>query len=223
MLHCRPATIRGVNGTAERLRQLAAAHSGGSLPIDDFLQEVCVVAAERLRCTRATRRFEADGERRWLRCLAMHDDQPAASIVGSELKESDYRDYFAALMDSGIFESADAVADSRLALLRDSYLAPLKVRSVLDVAFNVNGSTFGVLCCEQVGQARQWRTQDVAEIRRIGSAISLAPGTKRVSRVEENTAADGIELSAGQIQRLNDLTPATGERHDETNMAAVDR
>ncbi len=39
----------------------------------------------------------------------------------------------------------------------------------------------------------------------------------------ENTAADGIELSAGQIQRLNDLTPATGERHDETNMAAVDR
>ena len=49
------------------------------------------------------------------------------------------------------------------------------------------------------------------------------PGTKRVSRVEENTAADGVELSAAQIERLNDLTPATGERHDETNMAAVDR
>jgi hypothetical protein len=32
-----------------------------------------------------------------------------------------------------------------------------------------------------------------------------------------------IELSSEQIERLNDLTPATGERHDETNMAAVDR
>jgi diketogulonate reductase-like aldo/keto reductase len=53
--------------------------------------------------------------------------------------------------------------------------------------------------------------------------IAPIPGTKRVSRVEENTAADGIELSAGQIQRLNDLTPATGERHDETNMSTVDR
>jgi hypothetical protein len=29
--------------------------------------------------------------------------------------------------------------------------------------------------------------------------------------------------SAEQIQRHNDLTPATGERHGETNMAAIDR
>jgi aryl-alcohol dehydrogenase-like predicted oxidoreductase len=56
-----------------------------------------------------------------------------------------------------------------------------------------------------------------------GDDIAPIPGTKRVSRVEENTAADGIELGAEQIRRLNDLTPATGERHDETNMAAVDR
>jgi aryl-alcohol dehydrogenase-like predicted oxidoreductase len=56
-----------------------------------------------------------------------------------------------------------------------------------------------------------------------GDDIAPIPGTKRVSRVEENTAADGIELSAEQIRRLNDLAPATGERHDEANMAAVDR
>jgi aryl-alcohol dehydrogenase-like predicted oxidoreductase len=56
-----------------------------------------------------------------------------------------------------------------------------------------------------------------------GDDIAPIPGTKRVSRVEENTAADGIELSTEQIQQLNDLTPATGERYDETNMAAIDR
>ena len=56
-----------------------------------------------------------------------------------------------------------------------------------------------------------------------GDDIAPIPGTKRVSRVEENTAADAIELSAEQLQRLNDLTPATGERHDEANMAAIDR
>jgi aryl-alcohol dehydrogenase-like predicted oxidoreductase len=55
-----------------------------------------------------------------------------------------------------------------------------------------------------------------------GDDIAPIPGTKRVSRVEENTAADGIELSTEQIQRLNHLPPATGERHDETNMATVD-
>jgi diketogulonate reductase-like aldo/keto reductase len=46
---------------------------------------------------------------------------------------------------------------------------------------------------------------------------------QRVSRVEENTAADRIELSAEQIQRLNDLTPATGERHEEAQMSTIDR
>ena len=56
-----------------------------------------------------------------------------------------------------------------------------------------------------------------------GDDIAPIPGTKRVSRVEENTAADGIELTAEQIGRLNDLTPATGERHEEANMAAIDR
>jgi aryl-alcohol dehydrogenase-like predicted oxidoreductase len=56
-----------------------------------------------------------------------------------------------------------------------------------------------------------------------GNDIAPIPGTKRVSRVEENTAADGIQLSTEQIQWLNELTPATGERHDEANMAAIDR
>jgi aryl-alcohol dehydrogenase-like predicted oxidoreductase len=56
-----------------------------------------------------------------------------------------------------------------------------------------------------------------------GDDIAPIPGTKRVSRLEENTAADSIDLSAEQIQRLDDLTPAAGERHEETNMATIDR
>jgi aryl-alcohol dehydrogenase-like predicted oxidoreductase len=56
-----------------------------------------------------------------------------------------------------------------------------------------------------------------------GDDIAPIPGTKRVSRVEENTAADGIELNADQIERLNNLTPATGERHEEGNLAVIDR
>jgi aryl-alcohol dehydrogenase-like predicted oxidoreductase len=56
-----------------------------------------------------------------------------------------------------------------------------------------------------------------------GDDIAPIPGTRRVSRVEENTAADGIELSAAQLDRLNNLTPASGARHDDANMASIDR
>ncbi len=56
-----------------------------------------------------------------------------------------------------------------------------------------------------------------------GEDIAPIPGTRRVARVEENTAADGIVLSEDQLDRLNNLAPAAGERHDAANMAAVDR
>jgi aryl-alcohol dehydrogenase-like predicted oxidoreductase len=56
-----------------------------------------------------------------------------------------------------------------------------------------------------------------------GDDIAPIPGTKRVSRVEENTAADQLELIAEQIERLNSLTPAAGERHEEAQMATIDR
>jgi aryl-alcohol dehydrogenase-like predicted oxidoreductase len=56
-----------------------------------------------------------------------------------------------------------------------------------------------------------------------GADIAPIPGTRRVARVEENTAADHIELSDSQRRRLDNLTPAAGQRHDEANMSTVDR
>jgi len=56
-----------------------------------------------------------------------------------------------------------------------------------------------------------------------GEDIAPIPGTRRVARVEENTAADAVRLDAHQLERLDNLTPASGARHDEANMATVDR
>jgi aryl-alcohol dehydrogenase-like predicted oxidoreductase len=55
-----------------------------------------------------------------------------------------------------------------------------------------------------------------------GDDIAPIPGTRRVARVEENTAADAIHLNEAQIDRLNNLEPAAGARHDDANMAAID-
>lgn len=55
-----------------------------------------------------------------------------------------------------------------------------------------------------------------------GHDIAPIPGTRRVSRVEENTAADEVVLTAEQVSRLDTLKPAAGARHDEANMASID-
>ncbi|MFC9430713.1 aldo/keto reductase [Streptomyces sp. NPDC056987] len=56
-----------------------------------------------------------------------------------------------------------------------------------------------------------------------GDDVAPIPGTKRIDRLEENSAAGGIRLTAGQLTRLGNLTPASGERHAEPDMAAIDQ
>ncbi|ACU75813.1 aldo/keto reductase [Catenulispora acidiphila DSM 44928] len=53
--------------------------------------------------------------------------------------------------------------------------------------------------------------------------IAPIPGTKRVSRVEENSAADGIELTAEQTGKLDTLTRALGSTHEEADMRLIGR
>ena len=56
-----------------------------------------------------------------------------------------------------------------------------------------------------------------------GDDIVPIPGTKRVARVEENTAADAVELTAEQIAILDALTPAEGGHHTEAQMQMIER
>ena len=56
-----------------------------------------------------------------------------------------------------------------------------------------------------------------------GDDIAPIPGTRRVSRVEENVAADAVELTKEQIQQLNDMPPAAGGHHTEAQMRMIER
>jgi aryl-alcohol dehydrogenase-like predicted oxidoreductase len=46
-----------------------------------------------------------------------------------------------------------------------------------------------------------------------GDDIAPIPGTKRVARLEENAAADGLTLSTDQLARLTAIQPPVGERY----------
>jgi aryl-alcohol dehydrogenase-like predicted oxidoreductase len=54
-----------------------------------------------------------------------------------------------------------------------------------------------------------------------GVDIVPIPGTRRSERVEENVGADAIELSAGQLNRLNDVEPPVGDRY--ADMTPINR
>ncbi|MDG9716070.1 aldo/keto reductase [Streptomyces sp. DH24] len=51
-----------------------------------------------------------------------------------------------------------------------------------------------------------------------GDDIVPIPGTRRVTRVEENTAADTVELTEAQTARLDNLPTASGDHHTAEQM-----
>jgi aryl-alcohol dehydrogenase-like predicted oxidoreductase len=56
-----------------------------------------------------------------------------------------------------------------------------------------------------------------------GDDFAPIPGTKRVSRIEENAAADAVELTAAQLDQLTHVTPPAGGHHSAAQMRALDR
>jgi len=54
-----------------------------------------------------------------------------------------------------------------------------------------------------------------------GSDIAPIPGTKRVSYLEENVAADAVELSAEQLSALDAVGAPVGDRY--ADMSGVNR
>lgn len=56
-----------------------------------------------------------------------------------------------------------------------------------------------------------------------GDDIAPIPGTKRVSRLEENIGADALELTTEQLARLDAIEPPAGQRYDDNGMAMLGR
>ncbi len=54
-----------------------------------------------------------------------------------------------------------------------------------------------------------------------GDNIAPIPGTRHASRVEENAAADSIELASDQLRRLSAIRPPVGDRY--ADMASINR
>ena len=56
-----------------------------------------------------------------------------------------------------------------------------------------------------------------------GNDICPIPGTKRVDRLVENVGADEVVLGADQVERLDSITAAVGDHHNEAQTKLLDR
>ena len=157
-----------------QLQDIAAAFYGGKTSRDEARSAVIDVIFGRLRCSRVSLwRFDGGGDALSLLCFASKVAGGVLDTEPSRLQEAEYRDYFDALVVTGMYVSVDAMTDPALQPMREHYLAARNVRSLLDAAFMVNGRAYGMVCCEQTDTIRRWRPDEIIALRAMVSKLAL--------------------------------------------------
>lgn len=158
----------------ERLQRIGAAFYSGETSRDDARSAVIDLITGQLGCSRVSL-WRFDGPPGALRLLCLASKVAGGELFTSEhsLLEAEYRDYFDMLVRTGMYVGNDALADPLLQPMRENYLLPNGVLSMLDAAFTVNGRAYGMVCCEQTDRLREWRPEEIRDLRAIVAKLAF--------------------------------------------------
>ena len=175
---------------APRLQELLSQFYAGRIARNEVRAGVIDVVLARIGCARVSMwKFEgAEGDLDLL-CFAAKTAGGELDVTERRLAQSEYRDYFNALIDRGTFVSVDALNDPALQAMRESYLLPHNVKSLLDAAFMLNGRAYGMVCCEETAATRLACRRRVRASRHRYPARAADVGRRRVGAVEHAVAA----------------------------------
>ncbi|MBA4062318.1 MAG: hypothetical protein C0501_01165 [Isosphaera sp.] len=128
-------------------------------PLPAVLRRLCEVSADTLGVERVGV-WLLTADRAALRCVTLFERSRREHSEGVTLSVADFPGYFREVGGRRVLPVEMAQTDPRTAELRDAYLVPLGITSMLDAPVLLRGEVAGVVCHEQVGPAREWTTED---------------------------------------------------------------
>ena len=157
-----------------RLQELLSRFYAGRIDRNAARSGVIDIVMARIGCARVSMwKFDGAAGDLSLLCFASKASGGELDVSERHLVQSEYRDYFNALIERGVFVSADAMNDPALHAMRESYLLANNVTALLDAAFMLNGRAYGMVCCEETKSTRAWSAADVAALRAVVTRLAL--------------------------------------------------
>ncbi|MES2605008.1 MAG: GAF domain-containing protein, partial [Pseudomonadota bacterium] len=97
-----------------------------------------------------------------LHCLCMWHDSTGSHEAGQRLDTRRFPAYFSALHRGETIVANNAHTHPDTSEFADVYLTPFNISALLDEPVRVGGKVWGVICCEQLGEAQPWRPEQIA-------------------------------------------------------------
>ncbi|CAN5896180.1 hypothetical protein BH11BAC7_BH11BAC7_19530 [soil metagenome] len=191
--------------------------------LEEALHEIAVVSSRTMGVTRMNI-WKIDEGFTSIRSLVNYDKNKGGFIENVSLYVNELPNYFQLLQKEIIIATTDSMNHPRTAEIREIYLKPAGILSLLDIPVRIAGKMVGIACFEDTQQMRDWNVSEqnfaisVAQIiaqtlethhrQKVQQDLELALSEKKVllseisHRVKNNFSliSDLIRLQEGKVK-----------------------
>jgi diguanylate cyclase (GGDEF)-like protein/PAS domain S-box-containing protein len=139
--------------------------------------------------------WRLDRQQPSIQCQMLLDTRKGLIEDTVVLREQDIPAYFDAICQERSVVAPDVVNDPKTKELAEEYLIPLGITSLLDSPVMSRGDMMGIVCCEHVGEPRQWSLPQQMFVTSLADLMGRA-----VTAHDRNRAEAAMRLSEERFQ-----------------------
>jgi signal transduction histidine kinase len=155
-----------------------------------------------------------------LRSVAILDERNLACDPGHIFDLSTCPAYAAAIRSRRVIAVTDAEQDPKTCEMRELYLRPYGITSMMDAPFYADGEILGVICVEHIGPLREWSQADCDFAATVADIVSSL--FQQARRLESEAQLSSLRERLANAERMHSLARlAAGVAHDLNNLLSV--
>ena len=182
-----------------------------SLNLGDFItavQNITETASQTLDVERVSV-WLFDNTKTRLHCLDLYIQSSNIHTEAEFLDAENYPAFFVAIQERRNLDIEDVQDEEFLIEMRQNYLNPLGIVSLLTSSFDIGGELTGILIFEQVGIERLWMLEEISFASSLSELLSLGMEAQERRRAEDDLRTEKMR---SERLLLNVLPRAIAER-----------